>query len=250
MKPIDKYNDYLKDQKTSMESDDLTKEIISDFHKEELLKERWEKILKDKHNYGNSETAAAATDPKIGNKKNVKRIFLVTLMGAAATLLWFFYVNIGQTVIPMSPVDQLLSEHYQKPFNRDILKGPSSTSERRSEAYFFYQNKEYAKAIPLLESLITEGTIDPEATFFLGLSYLYNEQPEDGAKQFKTVLAGAKNNYQDIATWYLALALTDAAAYEEAKIHLSTVANWTGNAGKVQQAKDAMDLIKVINEMQ
>ncbi len=245
MKPIDKFNDYLKDQNTSMESDDITKEIISDFYKEELLRDRWKKILKEKHNYGESENTAT---PKVDNKKNGKRILLITALAVAASILLFFYVNIGNTVNQLGPVDQLLSAHYEKPFPRDVLKGPRSTLALRSEAYAAYQNKDYATTISSLEQLVAEGGVDQEDYFYLGLSYLYNKQPDQSARQFKTLLDRPTSNYQDIATWYLGLALTDAKKYDEAKVYLSKVATWNGNKGKQEMAEDAMDLMKVIDE--
>jgi len=252
MKAKDKYDDYLQDKTTNMESDKITKDIISNYFQEEHLKERWGKILRDDHNYGQEENTApmvSNTDASSngGEKKNIRRLLVVTLIGIAASLLWFFNTNIGVNISPASPVDQLLSEHYAKPFTRDVLKGPDATLAIRSKAYTFYQNEAYKETIPLLENLIAEGAEEQEDYFFLGLSYLYTEQPEAGAKQFKTLLEGPTNNYQDIATWYLALALTDAGAYEEAKIYLSQVATWTGNKGKEKMANDAKDLMKVID---
>ena len=244
----EKFDDYLKDQTTSLESDKITKEIISEFYEEEQLRDRWGKILKEKHRFGKTETAASKTAdvPEIGNKKNGKRIFLIPLLGVAASLLLFFYINTGQQVIQLSPVDQLLSEHYAKPFTRTVLKGPESNLTLKTEAYYFYQKEEYPKTIVALKALIAEGSQDSEDHFFLGLSYLYSQQPEEGAKQFKILLGEEENNYRDIATWYLGLALTDAKKYEEAKVYLSEVTTWTGNKGKEKIAKDAKDLLKEI----
>ncbi len=253
MKTTDKYDDYLKDKTTNMESDEITKEIISDYFQEEQLRKRWGKILREDHNYGAAEeTAAGATVPQAAptdsRNKNVRRLLAVTIMGIAASLLWFFYTNIAVNVSPISPVDQLLSEHYAKPFTRDVLKGPESTLAIRSKAYHFYQNEAYKETIPLLEQLIATGGAEQEDHFFLGLSYLYTKQPEKGAQEFKTLLEGPADNYQDIATWYLGLALTDAGAYEEAKVYLSEVASWTGNKGKDELARDAKDLLQMMEE--
>jgi len=252
MNSKDKYDDYLKDQSTDMESDEITKEIISDYFREEKLRERWGKILRDEHNFGEEENSTpAATAPTTSSdesKKNIRRLLAVTLIGIAASLLWFFYTNIAVNVSPVSPVDQLLSEHYAKPFTRDVLKGSEETLAIRSKAYTFYQNEAYQETIPLLENLIAEGAEEKKDYFYLGLSYLYTQQPEAGAKQFKTLLEGPTNNFQDMATWYLGLALTDAGKYEEAKIYLSEVATWTGNKGKEELAKDAKDLMRVMEE--
>ena len=244
----DKFDDYLKDKTTDMESDKITKKIISEYYEEEQLRDRWGKILKEKHRFGATETVVSKTAdlPEIGNQKNGKRIFLITLMTAAASLLLFFYINTGQQVIQLSPVDQLLSEHYAKPFTRTVLKGPESNLTLKTEAYYFYQKEEYPKTIVALEALIAEGAQNSEDHFFLGLSYLYSQEPEKGVTQFKILLDGENNNYRDIATWYLGLALTDAKKYDEAKVYLSEVSKWTGNKGKEKIAKDAQDLIKEI----
>jgi len=166
----------------------------------------------------------------------------------AACMFWFFNSTTGSTILPVSPVDQLLSEHYAKPFPRDVLKGPTSTLAIQNKAYLHYQGKEYPATIALLEELVANGGEEQVDYFYLGLSYLYTGQPAEGAKHFKTLLEGPPNNHQDIATWYLGLALTDAEEYEEARIYLSKVATWTGNTGKEKMAKDAVDLIRVIDE--
>ena len=192
------------------------------------------------------------SDPSNDSSKNgnIKRFLTVALIGLAASLFWFFNSTTGSTIIPSSPVDQLLSEHYAKPHARDILKWPNTTLAVRGNAYIFYQNKEYSKSISSFEQLISNGEGEQEDFFYLGLSYLYTQQPNKAAKHLKTLIDGPPNNYQDIATWYLALALTDAEAYDEAKVYLSKVANWSGNKGKEESAKHAVELMRVIDEKQ
>ena len=248
MKSREKFEKYLKDQTKDLESDELTKEIITNYFQEEKLRERWKKILNEQHNYGQPENSVPVASKVVDNKRNIKRLFAVALIGMAASMFWFFNSTTGSTIGPVSPVDQLLSEHYAKPFARDVLKGPESTLAIRGKAYQFYQNKNYHETISLLEELVAVGGEEQKDYFYLGLSYLYSDQPEEAAKRFKTLLEGPTNNYQDIATWYLGLALTDAGEYEEAKIHLSKVATWTGNKGKENTAKDAIELLRVIEE--
>lgn len=247
MKTLDKYKAYLKNQSKTLEGDDITRKIITEYYEEKLLEKEWRSVLDEEYNFSISDPADQDTSINTNNKEiNKKRLFIVALTGIAASLLLFFFVNSPTGSIPLSPLDQMLSAHYEKPFARDVLKGPSSTLEIRSQAYQFYQEKNYTETIKLLEDLMIKGGQEQEDFFYLGLCYLYRQQPEKAEKQFKTLLASPNNNYQDIATWYLALALTDAEKFDEAKIYLSEVATWNGNSGQEELANDALDLIQVI----
>ncbi|MGI9545151.1 MAG: tetratricopeptide repeat protein, partial [Cyclobacteriaceae bacterium] len=76
-----------------------------------------------------------------------------------------------------------------------------NTLERR--AFVAYETKDYVEAIPLFLELIGQGV--PNIDFYLGQSYLGNDQAREAIPVFKKVI-NEDDAYAEESKWYLALA--------------------------------------------
>ena len=224
-------------------SDVFTKKILTEYFEGEKLKTRWQAIL-DQNKFSDSDLAADLALPK---KKTSLKLVRNLLILAACFILLFLVKQINIGTSEENTVHQLLAEHYAKPYNREVFKGiDEGNSKLEYQAFQNYQSGEYEKAIPFFEEIILSGSEDEDVRLFLGLCYLYSNNSELAINNFTWILNQNVSSYEDAATWYSALAYTDAERYEEAKKYLIEVASWDQNSGRRKLAKKAKDLLKAM----
>ncbi|MEX2568761.1 MAG: hypothetical protein WD431_22660, partial [Cyclobacteriaceae bacterium] len=142
---------------------------------------------------------------KVQPKKFTGKIW-PPILGIAATVLLimaaiFVFRQYSTSPSLDSQVTAYLNEPYQSP---PFYRGPEAAL---GPWAIHYEKGEYQEAISTLENNMATGDPGPEASFYLGLSYLYLEEPdpENAAIQFNRVL-DSDNRYREQALWYLSLA--------------------------------------------
>ncbi len=244
MNSINNLNNYLKNQHISVTDDAITKGLIKSHFEDLELKQKWGSMLDDEFNLKSLKTA-----PIVPQNKN-RNLFLVLISVILLALIIFFSLSVQDKSKNESKLQALLNDHYSNPVPRELLKGPTETMHVAQNAYGLYQSQKYEEAIPIFEELIVIEPLNEEHHFYLGLSYLYNEQPRKAVQEFDWMLNAEKSNRMDMAMWFKALALTEAKEYKEAKIHLQDIATWNTNKGKSILAEKASQLLILIQEEQ
>jgi len=247
MNSVEELNNYFNQHQIKIESDSITKELIKSYFEEEALKEKWGKILeKDfKVDYSTpvmADTVSTAEKPK---SKALLYALLLAIIGALILAINFWKPS---STSSEDRLQALLNDQYSNPVPRELVKGPAEDFASIQNAYALYQSKDYEAAIPLLEQAVTIEPSNEDHLFYLGLSYLYNKDAENAILQFDIILNQEASNKSDAATWYKALALTEAQNYDDAKVLLKEVSEWTGNSGKLKLAEEARLLLDAIED--
>ena len=150
----------------------------------------------------------------------------------AATLL--IGVIIGATCflgsVSSSPESTsiLLEEKYPPPaLVRNITEKASGNWE---SARIHYEKGNYTKVVLLIEELSScSNTTNQEYSLYLGLSYLYQEQPnyEKAAKQLRKLL-NPRGKFDDVAEWFLGLIYIKQEKHEHATKLLENIVKKQG----------------------
>ena len=237
-KLIMEYHNYLKNHGLQLEDDEFSKQLVKEHFEVEDIKQRWSTIL------GRDQESEATVD--IPNKFSVRKLFMPLGIAASLAIMLMVYFPNTQQVAELGPVEELLQEVYAYPVSRDIVKGSMSQGELRTLAYQHYQERKYPEAITAFNELIELESESTEDRFFLGLSYLYNRNPELAVKEFDQLLEVGDSEREDYIVWYLALALLDAGDNERATIYLTQVSKWNNNKGQLKLAGKAIELLESI----
>ena len=158
-----------------------------------------------------------------GTKKNiVRRRFLVVLSTVAAAVLLLFLAY--QWFDPKVDSQELYAQYYQA---YELPFGSRSASEdkRIVEAGGLYQNGEYAKALPLLQNLETQGLGDDRITLAIAICQLEMNDNESAVATLRQASAKRGFLYKDQAKWYMALALLKFDQMEECSRILQSIAD-------------------------
>jgi tetratricopeptide (TPR) repeat protein len=146
--------------------------------------------------------------PGIGKPKTKSSlIFSRKYLAIAASVAIFIIISVfallqyQQSTSPDNLVVTYLEEPYKSP---PFFKG----SEAQGEDWAInYQKGNYREAKAKLEDIVASGATQLETEFYLGLCYLYQENPDpqNAIQQFEKVL-NSNNRYNEQALWYLGLA--------------------------------------------
>ncbi|MGB1216618.1 MAG: tetratricopeptide repeat protein, partial [Saprospiraceae bacterium] len=85
------------------------------------------------------------------------------------------------------------------------------------EAYNFYFEDNFEKAVFLFDSYSQENAVNDRTQFYLGLSYLKMENVEKALPYFESVVAMEKSEVANGAKWYQALSYLKIGEEEKAK---------------------------------
>lgn len=135
----------------------------------------------------------------------IKRIRLSPLLVAASILLLIFAGYLNHSVKSSSFSQELYSQNYgayRLPFNTRSVEVEQALW---ITAGNFYQEKKYAKAIPLLISLL-EQTENSKAQLALGICHMEITEFEKAIQIFTEMKKDKTSRYSDHATWYAAMA--------------------------------------------
>ncbi|MDP5171071.1 MAG: hypothetical protein NWR72_12575 [Bacteroidia bacterium] len=138
-----------------------------------------------------------------------------------------------------------MSEQYLQPFAATTVKGQGPTAtEILEQSLTTYQQGDYAAAAHSLAEIAHSEDLSSDeqltATMYLGLSYLFAENPQLAIVQLQEVVDMGNNIYSEHATWYLAWAHWKAGDETTAKAEFNAISQAPGNhqaqAKKILQA--------------
>ncbi len=103
----------------------------------------------------------------------------------------------------------------------------------------YYLDQEYSKAIIYFDTFLKANPGNLQASFYLGMSYLQNNNHKK-AKEYLSLVAGQESEHQDASKWFLALAQIKGKEKEEARKTLMDVAQ-NGKSFYADKAKKMLD---------
>lgn len=181
----------------------LTKEELSNFTDvfmrakyDDDRQNRWQKTLAGQHQV------------KRDKPEKTRRIYLWAASAAAAVAIIVFMLFSNPFTANASYeqlADAFLSEEFYE--NQEMIKGDQDVEQLNLQAIFAYNNKDFSTAIHHYETIVANGAATYEHYFFLGLSYLYTEQPVDAITNLlKVPESNAAGKFIQESRWFLALA--------------------------------------------
>ena len=192
-----KLESYFKNQLAEKEEEQITKVLLAN-HFDRKLENRWRKLLESKHQ---------VVPPK---KKSPKSTALYWKIGKVAASIALLIVALQVFPLFAEPTTQdLLVAYLDTPYEHSNNKKGVTKEDARMRATDAYNRKDYPTVIRLYQQIINAGEGDIGTHFYLGLSYLYDEQILEAIQQLTQAYAmPPSNDIQDKTTiaWYLSLA--------------------------------------------
>jgi tetratricopeptide (TPR) repeat protein len=117
---------------------------------------------------------------------------------------------------------------YYKPIVIETSARNASVQENEillQKAEELYNSNNYSAAADCFRKFLENNPRRMDAHLYMGLSEMGNENYPSANSEFKTVLEGKANLFQDKARWYLSLSLLKTNDSDEAKLQLEAIAN-------------------------
>ncbi len=229
-----------RNQSSIEDATQITEIILTDYF-DNQQREKWNKILKEKH---------GIEQPQ---KKRAKRIQLYRRLAAAAILLILVTAGIFYAPINQAKTTQdLIALHLEdKKQNTGIRKSGGTTVTIQTNAMAAYEENDYKNAIPLFLKILENKEAKIEYNLFLGLSYLYSQNAKKAIDAFKTARTKTRTTTQDnkeeLATsinWYLSLAYLQQKDYKNARKELMAIIE---NNGRKKEAAQELLISKPLS---
>lgn len=222
---------YFNNQSTKEEQDKITKVLLQN-HYDRTLQERWMKKLEDNYNVSPTQ------------KDKTSSFSLYWKIGAAAASI-LFLLAIGKFYKSFSQPDtQLLVEnHLAEKYDHNSIKKGIGIDDIRTKAVDEYSMGNYERAIFFYTQIVEVEKSNIEDNFFLGLSYLYNQQADQSIPFLqKAIDSPPSDNIRSttIIEWYLSLAYLKNQQMDKAKVILEQLAS--ENNGQIKE--DALKLLR------
>ncbi len=162
-------------------------------------------------------------------------------VGLAASFL--LVVVVWQTMGTTSKTALQLADNYMATDRFEspsVRMGTNEDTKNWDEAKNAYRDAQFEKAILAIEAIPNPTT---EQFFYLGLSYLYQKEPdlERAAFYFTSNLEKRDGNFKDESRWFLALTLIKMNKKEEAKNILQQLLRLGENGWKYKEAKKLLE---------
>ena len=147
---------------------------------------------------------------------NWLKIILVALVVALAAFgVWRYMAKEDEPVIS-GPIAAVF-----EPYPALGITMGDTPNERKKEAMVLYAQKQYAKAIPLLNDSFKE-TQDSMLLFYMGVSHLALGQTDEAQVVFEK-LQSVDSIPQEVAQWYLALSYVGSKQNDKATLLLKNI---------------------------
>lgn len=192
-------------------------------------KKRWGKILEEEHNIPPQKEKV--------RKRKTRMVYLwVGAIAAAIALLFIIYPNLLNPT--GNSYQQLADSFLQEDFysNQGISKGDIDLKQLSIDAATAYNNKDFVTAIDLYAEIAVLPGAEEEHYFFLGLSYLYNENfPKAIEVLAELEQSESSAQFEQETRWFLALAYLRNNETDKAKPLLNQVKDSNWNNQKAAQ---------------
>lgn len=161
-------------------------------------------------------------------------------LAAAATALFLIaaFFLLKNPSAPASP-EALYAEYFNPYAINSMQRSDNAEQVLLMEQY--YGDGDYAAALPLLETLLTQT--DPQPSLWLlaaGICQLELKRPEAAISYFAQISANQDFNFQDQASWYTALAYLQQNDLPAARVALQPLVN-NLRADHYEEAKKLLD---------
>lgn len=135
---------------------------------------------------------------------------------------YFMYVNRAQ-----SP-EALFSEYFDPAFAPSNFRSDADVLDSLyRKAFDAYNANDFSNAIPAFETIYNNDTKQSTAEFYLGMSFLANNNPEAAIPFFER-LAKSANTFQQQSQWYIALCFLKRGQPDKAEAYLNELSNTSG----------------------
>lgn len=139
-----------------------------------------------------------------GQDTEIKRRFPIQYYIGIAAAVTLILVSVFLLRTPSLNSAELFAAYYQPYPN---IESPLSRDDNEEQnAYTYYEQGLYEKALNLFSQHTSENPADPAPLFYSGICYLELDEADKAANLFQLVQAMEKNNYSKAALWYEALA--------------------------------------------
>ena len=172
------------------------------------------------------------------SKRSIKLIGLVIALLLLASLIFFQFFQPEKKSNP----EQIFLAYYQPavPLFEKSTRGNAEvqTKTHLSLGNEAYLNGDFQKAYDQWKLTVTEQSTDEVKTFF-GITALHLNKPEEAISSLSNV---KDKEFQDLAQWYLSLALIKLGHQEQSKNVLKNIANDKSHFKSIQ-AGEILDLL-------
>ncbi|MCG8331064.1 MAG: CDC27 family protein [Chitinophagales bacterium] len=185
----------------------------------------------------NLESELPEVRPPSSSKLNIRNIWFWLLLILILIILSVVIFN----KVKQPNVNPLIAEYFQADDTYEVLQSVRSNSVNTS-AFELYEAGHYRKAIPLFEELYSTHK-DTTALFWLGISYLGNDQPKKAIQTFELFRVLDPSFLQDKVSYYLMLAYFQLQEFEQAKIYALQISD----PGIISIAQEVLNEINHLN---
>lgn len=175
--------------------------------------------------------------------KEKSLVFYLSRIAAIGLLLigsWWIYHSFSKDTSADLLATQFLDEKYNAPtYTKNKLE---ELDENWKNAIGFYQKEQYKETGLAIEQIVAQGTETKEQQFYLGLSYLYQQEPNlDKAISYFQKLLNPNSLFKEQAHWFIALAHLKNKDNAQAKQYFEKIIN--SNFWKKEEAKKILEKI-------
>jgi hypothetical protein len=163
-------------------------------------KRRWSEILEEKHDIA---------PPGSERHKRKARTIYLWLGTAAAVIALLLFIYPAYLQSDESSYQELADNYLQQEFfqNHEVSKGEIDIEQLSLNAATAYNSKEFEMAIDNYEKIIALGAGKSEHIFFLGLSYLYNQNYPKAIEMLSSLKDDPSGGiFENETNWFLAIA--------------------------------------------
>jgi len=147
---------------------------------------------------------------------------------------WYVAAGIALLIVGLGSffwIDQdhsgnLVAEHFE-PYPATygaVQRSGDEPSGKLREAISLYEQGNYDKAIPVLQTIVEENP-DPVIKFYLANAHQANQEPEQAIELYLGLLEGEKGLLQNQIMWYLSLCFIELQDYDSARVYLLRISN-------------------------
>ncbi len=143
----------------------------------------------------------------------------------AAAVVILLTISIGIFRYNQAPLEVRLAEAYMTHYVDPL----GVMSEVEDQAFAFYNQQNYAQAIPLFEQLIQQSDLSKhqKLKMFLGVCLMQDNQEVAAERKFREIIDHGQSIYVPAAKWYLALSLFKQEKAQEGKQLLQDITSST-----------------------
>lgn len=168
-------------------------------------------------------------------KAEAKVVRMRRFRGLAMAASFALVLLAGWWIVNSSgPSDQIAADFYEKPSYTGLRSGEGEADIEKIKGY--YESAAYQKAVSELELYLEGQKQNPDGLYYLGICHYELGNYEAASIAFQN-LQGLDNEYNDKATWLLALSYVNLDKKEKAKAELQKLKDGTVLATNVLKDK-------------